>query len=268
MESSQLPTRLHKVAHQGHTVCWYQTGDGPPLVLLHGGHGSAQHWLRNVAALSTRYTVWVPDMPGYGGSDVPPESTLASLTNLLQATLDALIGPTTGFSLVGFSFGSLVATQLAVQRPSVERLAMLGAAGHGGIRRPQGDLLPWRASLQSGDAQAVESVMRHNLAAHMLHDPASIDAQALSVHTDACLQTRFYSKSISRAATLRPLLAQYTGPLLLVWGEHDVTAQPDVMARSLSEGRTDCQTHVLPGAGHWVQYERAEAVNQLLLDWL
>ena len=44
-------------------------------------------------------------------------------------------------------------------------------------------------------ANALAGVMRHNLAAHMLHDPARIDALAVQVHTAACLNTRFYSKA-------------------------------------------------------------------------
>ena len=58
----------------------------------------------------------------------------------------------------------------------------------------------------------------------------------------------------------------FTRPLL--WGEHDVTVQPDLMGRSLSEGRTDCCVQMVTDAGHWVQYEQADAVNTLLLDWL
>jgi hypothetical protein len=41
--------------------------------------------------------------------------------------------------------------------------------GHGGTRRPRGDLRLWPAALNSGDSQALEEVMRHNLGAHILH---------------------------------------------------------------------------------------------------
>ena len=263
-----MEARKHTVAHDGRQVCWHQMGSGPHLVLLHGGHGSWQHWVRNAAVLARNFTVWVPDMPGYGESDAPPEPTLASLTDLTWATLDSLVGPASAINLVGFSFGALVAAQLAAQSPQVQRMALLGPAGHGGVRRPKGDLLPWRAALQSGDKQALAQVMRANLAVHMLHDPVRIDDQAVQLHTTACLQTRFHSKTISRAAGLRAALGLYFGPLLLLWGEHDVTVQPDLMGRSLSEGRTDCCVHRVTDAGHWVQYEQADAVNMLLLDWL
>lgn len=258
----------HCPTHQGRQVTWHRLGEGPPLVLLHGGHGNWQHWARNVHALAERFTVWVPDMPGYGDSDTPAEPTLASLVGLLHASLDQLLGAATPIRLVGFSFGGLVAATLASQRPHIQRMALLGPGGHGGPRRPAGELVSWRAAKESGETEALAQVMRHNLGLHMLHAPASIDAQALQIHTKACLATRFYSKAISHAGGLAAALVHYPGPLLLAWGEHDVTAVPLQAARVLSEARANCQTHIVPGAGHWVQYEQAALVNQLLLDWL
>ena len=262
----------HKPQHQGRQVCWREfasaESNGPPLVLLHGGHGNWQHWARNIEALATRFTVWVPDMPGYGDSDTPPEPTMPSLVNLLHATLDQLLGAATPIRLAGFSFGGLVAATLAVQRPHIERLALLGPGGHGGPRRPAGELKSWRAAKESGDTEALAQVMRHNLGLHMLHAPASIDEEALRIHTAACLSTRFYSKAISHAGGLAAALTHYKGPLLLAWGEHDVTAVPEKAARTYSAGRVDCETHIVPGAGHWLQFEGAGVVNGLLLEWL
>jgi len=257
-----------QVVHQDRRVCWHQHGSGAPLVLLHGGHGSGQHWVRNVEMLATRFTVWVPDLPGYGGSDTPPEPTLNSLVDMTMGTLNQLVGATTDVNLVGFSFGALVAARLAAQRQCIRHLALLGPAGHGGPRRPTGELLAWRGVADAGDAGALATVMRHNLAVHMLHDPAHIDALAVQVHTAACQRTRFHSKTISRSGGLRDALDACRSPLLLAWGEHDVTAHPKAMARTLSDGLADCCTHIVANAGHWVQYEQADAVNRLLLDWL
>ena len=266
--SIEARATLHRVAHQGRQVCWRQLGDGPPLVLLHGGHGSWLHWVRNIEALAQRFTVWVPDMPGYGDSDSPPEPTLASLVDITAATLNQLVGDTAPIRLAGFSFGGLIGAHLAAQRGHVHRLALIGPGGHGGPRRPSGELLSWRGAADSGDANALAAVMRHNLAAHMLHDSACIDALALRVHTTACLRTRFHSKTISRSATLATALDRCHAPMLVAWGEHDVTAQPEAAGRALSAGRANCRIHVVAGAGHWAQYEQPDAVNRLLLDWL
>lgn len=262
--------RCEFVDHEGRRVCWRGFGAGRPVVLLHGGHGSWLHWVRNIEALAAHHAVWVPDLPGYGDSDDPvPGGGLPSLVNPTMATLNQLVGADTPIDLVGFSFGGLVAAHLAAQRPLVGRLALLGPAGHQGRRRPRGELRSWKVAAQSADAAALDEVMRHNLAMHLLHTAASdIDPLAVQIHTQSCLHTRFRSKEISQGGGLIQALAQRRGPSLLAWGEHDVTAEPDVIARALADEVPDCQTHLIEAAGHWVQYERADEINRLLLAWL
>ena len=260
--------RCEFVAHEGLRVCWHGFGGGQPLVLLHGGHGSWLHWVRNIEALAAHHTVWVPDLPGYGDSDEPLlGGGLPSLVAPTIATLNQLVGADTPIDLVGFSFGGLVAAHLAAQRPQVRRLVLLGPGGHQSRRRPRGELRSWKVAAQSADPATLDDVMRHNLSMHMLHTAAEkIDPLAVQIHTDACLRTRFRSKEISQGGGLQEALLQRPGRSLLVWGEHDVTADPEVIASALAVSLPDGRAHVVKGAGHWVQFERADEVNALLLN--
>jgi pimeloyl-ACP methyl ester carboxylesterase len=260
--------RRHAVDSHGGRVVWRVFGQGRPLVLLHGGHGSWLHWARNIETLAAQRMVCVPDLPGYGESDAMAESTLPLLLQRLAGSLDTLLGSGTPMDLAGFSFGGLVAAHLAATRGQVDRLALLGPGGHGGQRRPRAELVSWRAAAQLGDAAALQQAMRHNLLAHMLHTDASVDAAALQIHTDACLHTRFRSKPISRAGGLQALLPQGARSLLLAWGEHDVTADPVPLAPALAACHPHSRTAIVPNAGHWVQYEAAPAIHSLLGPWL
>jgi pimeloyl-ACP methyl ester carboxylesterase len=255
----------HDLPCDGGHVTWRILGEGPPLVLLHGGHGSWAHWARNLDSLSQRFRVCVADLPGYGDSSAPASPTFASLLDATRSTLDTLVGAQAPIALAGFSFGGLVAARLAVRRGAVSALALLGPAGHDGPRRPQGDLRSWRDAQATNDPETLRQVMRHNLQLHMLASPA--DEQGLAIHTQACLRTRFHSKSISRAGGLVDSLQALTCPVLLLWGEHDVTATPRELAPVLAVQCFHAQAHVLEGAGHWVQYEAAEQVNDLLASW-
>ncbi len=261
--------RVEQVAWPGGHVCWRGFGSGSPVVLVHGGHGSWLHWVRNIDALAAQHTVWAVDLPGFGDSDAPAGEGLAPLLGPTLSTLDALVGPDTPIQLVGFSFGGLVAAHMAAQRPHVQRLALLGTGGHQGRRRPKGELVNWKPAWRAGNTAAIEQAMRHNLAMHMLSVRAEdIDPLALRIHTEACVRTRFRSKEISRSGGLVETLGSYTGPILLAWGEHDVTAEPAAIASTLSAALPGAQTRVVDGAGHWVQYERADEVNPMLLAWL
>lgn len=255
------------LAESGGQVAWRRWGEGAPVVLLHGGHGNWMHWARNVAALATRYTVWAPDLPGYGDSTASADHTLEAVVARVRQSLDRLVGLDTPVGVAGFSFGGLVAAGLAAERAAVSCLALLGPAGHGGERRPQGELRNWKLAFERKDWSEFDDAMRHNLMMHMLHDVRNLDATALAIHTQACLQTRFRSKRISRSAELPQLLARYAGPLLLAWGEHDVTANPDAVSSSLVQRRGPSSSVVFPRSGHWVQYEAADEVNSLLLRW-
>ena len=47
-------------------------GNGPPLLLLHGGVGSWNHWTRNIDAFAERFTVYAVDLPAFGKSPGVP----------------------------------------------------------------------------------------------------------------------------------------------------------------------------------------------------
>lgn len=267
---SQVQARCepHETRHGPARLRWRRWGEGPPLVLLHGGHGSWMHWVRNIEALSRHASVWLPDMPGFGDSDAlaghphDPQRQ-AHLVAALDEGLRQLLGPGARFDLGGFSFGGFVATQLAAVNPNVRRLALVGAAGHGGARRQASEMVNWR--LTHGPQRWQAHV--HNLRALMLHDPRAIDAQALVAHACASNATRYRSKSISRAGGLADTLAGFDRDLLMVWGEHDVTAHPQEIGAALQDGRANRHLRIVADAGHWVQYERSEATNAILAQW-
>lgn len=232
-------------------------------MLIHGGHGNWQHWVRNLEALGERHTLWVPDLPGYGDSTtLPPEAGFEDIADATSQALDQLVGADTPVDIAGFSFGGAVAARIAATR-GARRIALLGTAGHGSGRRPGPDLVSWK-KLPEAERRAA---FRHNLAALMIHDPAAIDDLALESYEAACVATHFRSRPISSSLRIAPILAAYPGPALFLWGEHDVTATPDAAAQSLIDGRAEREAAIIPGAGHWVQYEAVEAVNARLLDW-
>ena len=254
----------HAVDIDGCEVVWRQFGQGDPLVLLHGGHGSWTHWARNIEALATRFSLWVPDLPGYGESGLPHLGDWDSLVDATVRSIDVLIGADTPFNLAGFSFGGLVSANVAARRPGVRRLALLGPGGHGGPRRPRGKLLNWKKMI---DPAQVKDAMRHNLWVHMLCADAAIDPLALRIHTVACDYTRFRSRTISQMGGLPEVIDQYPGETLFIWGENEVTCTPDYLIGHLVRPHSNRHARIVPGAGHWVQYEAADTINRLLLEW-
>ena len=256
----------HTLRLAGCETRWRVWGSGTPLVLVHGGHGSWMHWIRNIAPLAQHFQVIVPDLAGFGDSadfalDAHDPARLARLVENLRLGVEQL-APQGPLHLCGFSFGGAVAGLLAPQLPRLQRLALLGCAGHGGARREKEPLQAWRA--QAG-AQRWQALLQ-NAEAFMLSGPA--DALALYVHGHSCERTRFRSKALSRSPLLLQTLQQVHQPVLLVWGDDDVTAIPAEAAQTLAQDQPARDWSLVASAGHWVQYERPEAINTLLISWL
>ena len=208
----------------GHTV-WHQWGDlhSPqrPLLLLHGGSGSWTHWLRNLQALvDAGRQVWVPDLPGFGDSALPPGGADADVIAApLQAGLQQLLGAQ-AVDVVGFSFGGMVGTYLAADFPArVARLVVVGAVGLGLVPRNAVRLKGWR-HLASEEAR--DAIHRFNLLALMLHDASALDADALALHKANVQRDRLPARRLSNTDVLRQNLLRVQCPVSAIYAGDDL----------------------------------------------
>ena len=83
-------------------IIWRIWGQGFPLVLLHGGSGGWNHWIRNIEVLARHYQVVIPDLPGLGESGNAPQPVTPSvIAEALASGLDEL-GLSKNYALAGF----------------------------------------------------------------------------------------------------------------------------------------------------------------------
>lgn len=242
------------------TMVWRIFGAGPAVLLLHGGHGAWSHWVRNIPTLSQRYSLIVPDMPGFAESASPPAPyTADSLAAIMAQGLDRVLD-THKLSIVGFSFGGVIGGTLAKHIPDrVERLVLVGSGGLGLPRPKLGEMKNWRRMDQPADRLEAH---RHNLATLMLRDPANIDPLALHLQSTNTVRTRINSRAISMTDALRRSLVQFDAPLAGIWATHDATVMEFLDAREQLLRSLDAAAEFvrIPG-GHWIQYEAPEAFD-------
>jgi pimeloyl-ACP methyl ester carboxylesterase len=252
----------------GKRVAWRSWGEGPPLLLLHGGSGSWTHWFRNIPDLARDHRVIVPDLPGLGDSDYDSSLTTTEVVaQRVARELPDILGGA-GVAIVGFSFGSMVGGYLARDMPQqVNALVLVGAVGMG-LRRISVPMHSWRALT---DEAAQVAAHRGNLAALMMHDPAKIDDLTIYLQQRNAERTRLRTRRLPRDNNpLAETLSQTNVPVAGIWGEHDVTAVPylDDRRTFLRALRPHAPFRVIPGIGHWGQYEGADAFNATLRDVL
>ena len=263
-------TRLTTPCGDGSLV-WHAWGTPhsslPPVVLLHGGSGSWTHWVRNVRALaaSGRY-VLAADLPGFGDSALPPEGGDAdALPAPLEAGLKQLVGDRR-CDVVGFSFGGMTAVLFAVAHPQrMHRLVVIGAPGLGlATRRNQG-LKAWRHLTDPAEQREIH---RYNLGALMLHHPASIDAQAITIQEANVPRDRMPGRRLAFVPTLVEALPAVACPVHVMYGYEDALYQgrQEELEATIRRVTPMLQSfRFVPDAGHWLQYERHDVFNAALL---
>jgi pimeloyl-ACP methyl ester carboxylesterase len=110
----------------GIAVHFRRGGNGPPMVLLHGGGSSGAQWKRVGDLLGDRYTLVTMDHYGHGGTDpwpgVPEDRSHEAEAELVRAVIAHVDEPV---HLVGHSYGGGVALRLAVQSPEMLRSLVL-----------------------------------------------------------------------------------------------------------------------------------------------
>ena len=231
------------------------TGDGNPVVLLHGFTQSGAAWGPIAAELAMKHRVITIDAPGHGGS-VGVRAGLSEAADLMATAAPAPA------AWVGYSMGGRFALTVALRHPdSVSRLVLVSTAA--GIDDPEE-----RARRREVDerlatrieAEGVESFLREWLS-QPLFSTISPEAAALESRLGSTAEGLASSLRLAGAAEQEPAwnrLASLSMPVLVVVGELD--AKYRALGESLVAGiGANARLHVVAGAGHACHLERPGA---------
>ena len=239
---------------------------GRPLVLLHGGSGSWNHWVLNVLPLSEQRAVWALDTPGLGDSELPAGVVDADdLALPVEQGLQGLFKQAP-IDLVGFSFGGLIAGFLAAHQPMrIKRLVLVGVPGLG-LSNNIPNMRGFRDNMTPEEREAVH---KNNLLAIMLHNEDLVTPDMLVMQARNVERDRLRRRRIARSDALLALQSQWQCQVHGIWGEHDALYEGKMPELRQALGQCDLRSFTLiKNAGHWVPYEQADAFNQQLLACL
>lgn len=266
----QQATRYETPCGDGKMIwhLWDQSGDTAPVVVLcHGGAGSWRHWIRTIPALVPTYRVLVPDLPGLGKSDFPPDGNDAfAIATIVADGADLIIGPETSYDVAGFSFGATMAACVGVLRGTrVRSVTIIGSSGVGAL----GSAVNLE-KVRHLEGQERRDTHRTNLNRLMIADPAKIDELAIAIQDWNTVRSRLRTPAMSRSGVIMRAIDQLQSPLNGMWGELDAPANPKGPERVaiLRAHRPEADIRLIPKTGHWAAYEAADTVNAILLEML
>ncbi|MGW2823113.1 alpha/beta fold hydrolase [Streptomyces sp. NPDC001443] len=261
-----------------------ETGDGPPVLLLHGGGPGASgvsNYARNIAELAKQYRVIVPDLPGYGRSTkgIDPADPFGDLADGIRGLLDAL--DLEKVHLVGNSYGGACALRLALDTPErVDRMVLMGPGGIGTTRALPTPGLSSLLNYYTGDGPSrpkLEKFIRH----YLVFNAADVPDSTIDERYEASIVPEVVaSPPLQRPSgpgalrtvwrmdfTRDPRLNRLPVPTLVLWGAADKVNRPSG-GPMLADRMPNCDLYLVANTGHWVQFERADLFNRLCADFL
>jgi pimeloyl-ACP methyl ester carboxylesterase len=259
-----LPLQQRQRELHGIATSVLEGGDGPPLVLLHGGiQAGGVIWWRVLPRLATTYRVVVPDLPGLGES--APTGRLDAST--VAAWLEALIQATCQQppTLVAHSAPAALVARFAVQRGSgLRRLVLVDAAGLAPFRPSPGVLVALGRSVlrpSIGSFQGLMGQVMHDLDRVRQQEGERWQALAgYAVSRATRPSAKRAMRQVARGGTRaipHPELRRIAVPTVLLWGRRDrLLPLPIAQTASVTLG---WPLHVIDDAGHLPHVEQPEA---------
>jgi pimeloyl-ACP methyl ester carboxylesterase len=252
----------------GRTVAYHRAGDGPPLLLLHGGWSDGRAWTPQLQGLADEFTVVAWDAPGCGGSDDPPEGTeLAGYADTVAGLADALDLPRV--HLGGHSMGSVLALAVYDRHPGrIRSLALAGAyAGWRGSLPPEevaARVARIEAELDRPPDEWIEEYLPGFFAGPV--PAATLDLVRTMMREVRGPGTRRMLAAFAEA-DLRAVLPTVAVPTLLLYGSEDARA-PRAVAEALHRSVPGSRLAYVRGAGHDVNLEAPDAFDAELRGFL
>lgn len=261
----------------GHRIHWIESGDGPPIVLIHGWTCSGFFWKPIIPRLEGSFRVLAPDLPGHGLSSKKetsylPEAQAQRLLEWLTA-----IG-VDRFVLVGHSMGGEIAARMALAAPDrVHTLVLAGAIG----LAEAWERLPWYGRLSLTPAArkisnwfVTEKAMARTTRLFMTGPGRPAYPECTRDVVLANTNTPDDLKALTRTTRdglfqefLDHRLAELTLPVLCIWGENDKVVPLGVgtqYARMLPHARLA----QIPGTGHMLPWEEPDFMASEILGFV
>jgi pimeloyl-ACP methyl ester carboxylesterase len=268
-----------RIDNGGVSIHYEVSGEGRPVVLLHGFPDSGRLWRHQVPALvEAGFRVVVPDLRGYGRSDKPSAVDAYGLPALASDVL-AVMGDAgvQRAHIVGHGWGAGLAWGLAaLAGDRVDHLVVM-SVGHPATFRAGPGFEQHEKSWYMLLFQFAEVAERWlsadgwaNFRAWSRHPDADAVIAELEANGSLTPGLNYYRANLPPEVWLSPgrALTAVAASTMGVWSSGDIALTERQMTDSAKSVSGPWRYERLDGPGHWMQLEAPDQVNRLLTDFL
>jgi len=255
-----------QVLPDGHRLRVARLGSGPPAVLLHGYPENLRIWCELAPRLADRFEVIAFDWPGMGYSDAwPGGAAPAHKAEQLRALLDHWGIERAG--LIGMDMGGQPALSFAASHPGRTRFLVVMNSLVFGDEETSWEIrilrkFGWNRFILRRMPRAVFRRAERTFLPDGVRLPEELRSDFWESFRQAEVR-RFISKMCAgyqgKLGTLPEIYKRIACPALVLWGERDPHFPP-AHARRLHAAIASSELRIVPGAGHWMAWDRAAEV--------
>ena len=267
---------MSRVNVNGVGIEYQVSGQGRPVVLLHGFPDSGRLWRHQVPALAgAGFQVIVPDLRGYGRSDKPEAVEAYSLFQVAGDVTAILADLEIDKAhMVGHDWGAALAWALAYFAPgSVDHLVVLSVGHSATFRRTiEQCQKSWYMLLFQFPGIAERWLTDDNWANLRRSGHPDSDQVIADLEANGSLipGLNWYRANVPPESWVGPRiqLPPVQAPTMGIWSTGDGALSEVQMTDSAANVAGPWRYERLDGPGHWLQLDAPDHVNRLLLDFL
>ena len=269
-------TRIHRaVSTDGTEIAGRVLGDGPALVLVHGGIGDGEAaWDAMLPHLTERFTCYLPSTRGRGLSADDPDHSPPRLEEDVTAFVDSIGGPVhlVGWSGSGAWVLGAAARSDAVAAVAVYEPALMQVMGEDDLAHTFSTMQ--RVGAMAADGRLVDAVRAFT---SWICTDSEKDALAhLNFEDEWAVRVPAMLRFVQQDGSYRgprstdpEVLARITVPVLILTGQQTLLrAFFTTSAEFISQRVADCQVWELPGAGHFAPMLAPESVADEVITFI
>ncbi len=263
---------IKKIQVQGKKIVYQVTGNGKPVLLIHGFGEKADVWNNHVEFLKDKFQLIIPDLPGSGRSEMIDDMSMEGMAEVIKIILETENPPSEGREacIIGHSMGGYITLAFVEKYP--ELVSAFGLFHSSAFADSEEKKATRRKGIefinQHGAFEFLKTATPNLFSPNTKEtNPKLIDGQIAGLDNFSPIALVSYYNAMMMRPDRTEVLRNTTVPVLFIMGKYDV-------AVPVEDGLKQCHLpensyiHILQESGHMGMLEEPGKSNQILEKFL